>query len=45
VIESGRVAEAGTHAELIAKRGVYYNYYAQQTPEHLFAARNLQLVR
>jgi subfamily B ATP-binding cassette protein MsbA len=37
VIENGRVAEAGTHDGLIAKRGVYYNYYARQTPERLVA--------
>jgi subfamily B ATP-binding cassette protein MsbA len=37
VIENGRVAEAGTHDELIAKQGVYYNYYARQTPERLLA--------
>jgi ATP-binding cassette subfamily B protein len=44
VIENGRVAETGTHSELIAKRGVYYNYYARQAPDHAFSARNLQLV-
>ena len=38
VIEAGRVAEAGTHDELIGKRGVYYNYYARQTPERLLAS-------
>jgi len=37
VIEQGRVAEAGTHAELLDQRGVYYNYYASQTPERLIA--------
>src|SRR4029077_8004212 len=37
VIENGRVAEAGTHDELIAKKGVYYNYYARQTPERMLA--------
>ncbi|MBV9520428.1 MAG: ATP-binding cassette domain-containing protein, partial [Hyphomicrobiales bacterium] len=35
VIENGSVAEAGTHDELIANRGVYYNYYARQTPERM----------
>jgi subfamily B ATP-binding cassette protein MsbA len=35
VIEKGRVAEAGTHDELIDRKGVYYNYYARQTPERL----------
>jgi ATP-binding cassette subfamily B protein len=35
VIENGCVAEAGTHEELIGKHGVYYNYYARQTPERM----------
>jgi ATP-binding cassette subfamily B protein len=38
VIESGRVAETGTHDELIGARGVYFNYYARQTPERLIAS-------
>ena len=38
VIESGRVAETGTHDELIGQRGVYYNYYARQMPERLLAS-------
>jgi ATP-binding cassette subfamily B protein len=38
VIENGRVAEAGTHDELIGKRGVYFNYYARQMPERLIAS-------
>jgi subfamily B ATP-binding cassette protein MsbA len=38
VIENGSVAESGTHDELIGKRGVYYNYYARQTPERLVAS-------
>jgi ATP-binding cassette subfamily B protein len=30
VIEDGRIAEMGTHAELLRKRGRYYNLYTQQ---------------
>ena len=30
VIESGRIAEMGTHAELLHKRGHYYRQYTQQ---------------
>ena len=30
VIENGRIAEMGTHAELLRKRGRYYNLYTQQ---------------
>ncbi len=30
VIENGRVAEMGTHAELVLKRGHYYRLYTQQ---------------
>ena len=37
MIEKGRVAEAGTHDELIERRGVYYNYYARQAPERAAA--------
>jgi len=37
VIEKGRVAEAGTHDELIERGGVYYNYYARQAPERAAA--------
>jgi ATP-binding cassette subfamily B protein len=32
VIENGRVAEAGSHDELLARRGVYSNYYSRQSP-------------
>jgi ATP-binding cassette subfamily B protein len=30
VVEDGRIAEIGTHAELLRKRGKYYNLYTQQ---------------
>jgi len=31
VIQSGRIAETGTHSELIAKRGIYYRLNTRQT--------------
>ena len=30
MIESGRIAEQGTHAELLRLRGHYYRLYTQQ---------------
>jgi len=30
VIQSGRIAETGTHSELIAKRGIYYRLNTRQ---------------
>ena len=30
VIENGRIAEQGTHAELLRERGHYYRLYTQQ---------------
>jgi ATP-binding cassette subfamily B protein len=31
VIEQGRIAEAGSHAELMARRGRYHDLYTQQS--------------
>ena len=31
VIQSGRIAEIGTHNELIAKRGIYHRLNTRQT--------------
>ena len=31
VIESGKIVEQGTHAELLARRGAYYDLYTQQS--------------
>jgi ATP-binding cassette, subfamily B, multidrug efflux pump len=33
VIEGGRIAEVGTHDELIASRGVYHHLYELQHAE------------
>ncbi|MCW5875734.1 MAG: ABC transporter ATP-binding protein [Anaerolineales bacterium] len=35
VIEKGRIAESGSHAELLRQRGHYYNLYTQQFREEL----------
>jgi len=31
VIDKGRIIEAGTHAELVAKRGLYAELWARQS--------------
>ncbi len=31
VLDKGRIAEVGNHRELIAKKGIYYNFYTLQT--------------
>jgi ABC-type multidrug transport system fused ATPase/permease subunit len=31
VLERGRIVETGTHDELLAKGGLYYHLYGQQT--------------
>jgi ATP-binding cassette subfamily B protein len=33
VFKDGKIIESGTHAELIAKRGAYYNLYTRQFQE------------
>lgn len=38
VIENGRIAEQGTHAELLRQRGHYYNLYTQQFRHQLEVA-------
>jgi ATP-binding cassette subfamily B protein len=38
VIEDGRIAEQGTHAELLRKRGHYYRLYTQQFRHELEVA-------
>lgn len=41
VIEGGRIAEMGTHAQLLAKRGHYYNLYTRQFRHDLSKEYNL----
>lgn len=41
VIENGRIAEMGTHAQLLAKRGHYYNLYTRQFRHDLSREYNL----
>src|SRR5512135_1279256 len=41
VIEEGRIAEMGTHAELLRKRGHYYNLYTRQFRHDLSREYNL----
>ncbi len=41
VIENGRIAESGTHAQLLAKRGHYYNLYTRQFRHDLSREYNL----
>ena len=31
VLDGGRIAESGTHAELMERRGIYYRMLAQHT--------------
>jgi ATP-binding cassette subfamily B protein len=41
VIEAGRIAEMGTHAELLRRRGHYYNLYTRQFRHDLSKEYNL----
>ena len=41
VIEGGRIAEMGTHAQLLQKRGHYYNLYTRQFRHDLSKEYNL----
>lgn len=41
VIEGGRIAEMGTHAQLLARRGHYYNLYTRQFRHDLSKEYNL----
>jgi ATP-binding cassette subfamily B protein len=41
VIENGRITEMGTHAELLRKRGHYYNLYTRQFRQELGQEYNL----
>ncbi len=36
VVHDGKIVEQGTHAELIAKKGAYYNLYTRQFQEEAF---------
>ena len=38
VIEGGRIVESGNHAQLLAKRGAYYELYRQQSLREVHAA-------
>ena len=38
VVENGRIAEQGTHAELLRARGHYYKLYTQQFRQERAAA-------
>ena len=42
VIEEGRIAEQGTHAELLKARGHYYNLYTQQFRHQLEVAYGVE---
>ncbi len=41
VIEEGRIAEAGTHTELLRLKGKYYNLYTQQFRSQMEAQLNI----
>ena len=35
VVKDGKIIEQGTHKELIAKKGAYYNLYTRQFQEEM----------
>ena len=37
VVKDGKIIEQGTHSELIAKKGAYYNLYTRQFQEETMA--------
>ena len=45
VLENGRVAETGTHTELMAKRGKYYELFSTQAKRYIQDTTNFSLKR
>ena len=41
-MSDGRIAEVGTHAELLAKRGLYYHLYVAQFSHALSAHESVK---
>ena len=37
VVDDGKIVERGTHEELLAKRGLYYNLYVKQFREESYS--------